>query len=275
MSDINLSLIPKFVDNMLSPVAKEAGEALADIIKVARIPISDYLKKHEVELNVALNKLKIELEKIPDNNIIPPRAYIVGPAIERMFKYDLEEEHIIEAFSKLIPASMDKEKMNTVHPQLFDVVEKMSPLDGKIFKIACLENMGSLWTIRPYSTFVMPETIFPWITNYNLLIRDYKLILLPPEEFKYYNVTNLIEAYNSIIYLSNLGLIKEGSTHKYSITSQIFLDSEIYVRLLKLLKCLQKQMNSKITLQSNIPVFSWKATGLGFNLAKILGLIEY
>ena len=46
MSDINLSLIPKFVDNMLSPLAKEAGEALADIIKVARIPISHYLKKH-------------------------------------------------------------------------------------------------------------------------------------------------------------------------------------------------------------------------------------
>lgn len=63
MSDINFSLIPKFIDNVLSPVAQEAGEALADIIRIARIPITDYLKKHEIKLNAALSQLKSDLEK--------------------------------------------------------------------------------------------------------------------------------------------------------------------------------------------------------------------
>lgn len=265
MSEINLSLVPKFVDNMLSPVAKEAGEALADIIRIARIPLSSYLKKNNVKLEAALNKLKKELEEIPDENIVIPKASIVGPAFEELFKYYLEEEHIVEAFSKLIATSMDKEKSNIVHPQLFFAVKQMSSLDSKVFKAIFDEKYPQLYTIQPYAVFYMTGMPFPSYANYDI-------VLLPSNELINDDVTLLIKAYDSLNYLSNLGLIRQSVDVKYDTESDEYFSSDIYNRLGVLMEKVIKETGSSICLQKNITIHSWRLTNAGIHLANILGL---
>lgn len=268
MAEINLSLVPKFVDNMLSPVAKEAGEALADLIRVARIPLSSYLKKNEVKLNAALNKLKKELENIPDENVVPPKSATIGPALEDLFKYCLEEEHIVEAFSKLIAASMDKEKTSAVHPHLFFAVKQMTAMDSKVFKSiftnSCLKE---IYAVQPYAVFYMSGMPFPRYYHYDI-------VLLESGIFENDAIEYLIKAFDSVKYLENLGLITKISDKKYNTTSQRYLESEIRTRLEMLMKKVEEETISSIDLRKEIIVYRWGLTNLGRYLAKILGLSD-
>lgn len=266
MSDINLNLIPKFVDNALSPVAKEAGEALADIVRIARIPISDYLKKHEIRLEVTLKKLQEELEKIPDENIIPPKASMVGPAIENMFKYDLEEDHIIEAFSKLIATSMNKDETNKVHPLLFKIVEQMSPLDAKVFKSIFIDQYGTTYTIQPEQAFTSTNSFFRAYHNY-------EIVLLDTEAFPYDDIAMLCRAYDSIIYMSNLGLFEKGRDIKYNIYSpnaSHLLNTDIPNRTREIVKYIKKKTDATISINNDVEFHTWHATNIGRQLADIL-----
>lgn len=271
MSDINLNLIPKFVDNAISPVAKEAGEAFADIIRIARIPITDYLKKHEVRLEIALKKLREELEKIPDENIIMPKASMVGPAIENMFKYDLEEDYIIEAFSKLIAASMDKDEANKVHPLLFKIVEQMSPLDAKVFKSIFADQYGTAYTIQPEQAFSTTGFFFRAYHNY-------EIVLLDPETFSYDNLAMLCRAYDSIIYMSNLGLLGKGRDVKYNIYSpnaSNMLNTDIPNRIREIVNYIKKNTIASIAIKNEVEFHTWHATNIGRQLADILKLYTF
>lgn len=265
MSDINFSLIPKFIDNMLSPVAQEAGDTLADIIRIARIPITDYLKKHEIKLNAALSQLKSDLEKIPDENIVNPKASIIGPALEELFKYYLEEDYIVKMFSKLIAASMDKEQTNLVHPKLFWDIKQMSSLDSKIFKIMFLENPPTFYTIQPYFVFYIMDISLP---TYN----HYEIPLFPQNELITNNIDLQIESYDSIINLSSLNLIRQTSDLKYDTTTDEFSKSNINKRLSYIISSISKNELSPITLEGNINIRRWHLTNSGSNLAKVLNL---
>lgn len=269
MSDINFSLIPKFIDNMLSPVAQEAGEALADIIKIARIPITDYLKKHEIKLNAALSQLKSDLEKIPDENIVNPKASIIGPALEDLFKYYLEEDYIVKTFSKLIAASMDKEQTNLVHPKLFWNIKQMSSMDSKIFNIMFLESYPTLYAIQPYAVFYITGMPFPGYTNYDVP-------LFPQNAwFSNNNMELQIKAYDSIINLSSLGLIKQSVDEKFDTSTAKFKKCNLYPRLEQLMNIAQKDSVSTIVFRKDISIHQWHLTNYGLNLANILGLSNY
>lgn len=268
MSDINFSLIPKFIDNMLSPVAQEAGEALADIIRIARIPITDYFKKHEIKLNAALSQLKSDLEKIPDENIVNPKASIIGPALEDLFKYYLEEDYIVKTFSKLIAASMDKEQTNLVHPKLFWDIKQMSNMDSKTFNIMFLESYPTLYSIQPYAVFYMSGMPFPGYTNYDIP-------LFPQNEWFSNNMELQIKAYDSIINLSSLGLIRQSVDEKYETSTDELKKSNLYLRLEQLRKTAQNDSISSLSFRKDITIHQWHLTNHGLNLANILGLYNY
>lgn len=268
MEEINFNLVPKFIDNMLSPVAKEAGEAIADIIRVARIPLTNYLKKNSVKLEAALNKLKKELEDIPDENISEPKASLIGPAFEELFKYHLEEEHIVEAFSKLIAASMDNEKNSKVHPQLFWAVKQMSAFDSILFKTMISMDNSHLYTIQPYAVFNMTGLPFPSYINYDI-------VLFPSNGLINDSSINYIQAYDSVLYLSNLGLIRRTSDLKYDTSSKEYRKSAIYDRLNLIMEDVIKKGESSICLRKEIVVYNWQLTNAGRNLAEILGLLRH
>lgn len=268
MSDINFNLVPKFIDNTLSPVAKEAGEALADIIRVARIPLTSYLKKHEIKLNAVLNQLKNELEKIPDENIIQPQASLIGPALEDLFKYYLEEDYIVDAFSKLIASSMNKEKTNLVHPKLFWDIKQMSGLDSKVFNIMFLESYPILYAFQPYGVFYMSAMPFPAYTHY-------EVCLFPLNELIHNDIELQIKAYDSIINLSNLGLIKQTIDIKLDTSTEEFCKNNISKMLYQLMELVKEDTISSISLKKDIIIHQWKPTNSGLDLSNILGFNTY
>lgn len=268
MNEFNFSVIPKFVDNMLSPVAKEAGEALADIIKVARIPLSTYLQKNNIKLEAALNKLKKELNEIPDENIILPKAAVIGPALEALFKYYLEEDYIVDMFTKMVAASMNKDTFKTVHPKLFWDVEQMSALDCNVFNSFFLESSYELYSIHPYTVFYMTGMPFSSNTNYDI-------VLLHPDSLMANDILLCVKAYDSIMNLVNIGLVKQTLDQQYNTYSEKYLKSDICIRIKNLIAQTQKETPSKITLKKEIKIHTWQLTNSGLDLANILKLTKY
>lgn len=131
---MEFNIIPKFLDNALTPVAKEAGETLGDLINLARSPLIKARKVRDLKIEVFLNDLEKELKTIPEEKIVEPPLSIVGPALEELFKYYMEEEHIVEAFQKLISDSMNIEKQNRVLPSYFGIIKQMTKFDAVVFK---------------------------------------------------------------------------------------------------------------------------------------------
>lgn len=266
MSDVNINIVPKFLDNMLSPIAKEAGEALADIIRIARIPLSDYLKKHEVKLNHALETLKKELETIPEENIVKPKTAVVGPALEEMFKYYLEEDDIVESFSKLIAASMDKERSDYVHPQMFFAVKQMSPFDSKIFHSIIRDSFvyPAIFSVKLCDAFdIIHVNYFEDFTK--------SFVLLEPKIFDEHNIELKVKAYNSLLYLSNLGLIKEcHQTNLLLKEKHDFFVSNLKPRIEIIMKEINPYFAEISGMKQKIIVSMWLLTEQGQNLANAL-----
>lgn len=267
MCEINISVIPKFIDNALSPVAKEAGEALADIIRIARIPLTSYLKKHEVKLNATLNKLKSEIEKIPDEDIILPKASIIGPAMEDLFKYYFEDDDIVSSFSKLISSSMDRNKEKFVHPKFFWDIKQMSNLDSKIFFIMFLDYSTELHSIQFYDVFYTTG-YFPSYTNY-------EITLLPPNNFLANKLELLTETYDSILNLQSLNLIKRINDEVYDTRTNNYINSLISPRIESVMEQFRKAKNYSIFLKRNICIHNWGLTNYGIYLANALDLYNY
>lgn len=264
MSESNFSILPNFIDNMFSPVAAEAGESLADIIRIARIPLTSYLKKHEVKLEVALSKLRKELNEIPEENMVLPKTSVVGPAMEDLFKYHLEEEQIVDAFAKLIAASMDRTKCDAVHPHLFHAVRQMSPLDSYVFKSM---QGGEIFTVQPYAAFYMSGMPFPSYQNYEIVLFS-KDVEISGE------VERCVKAFDSLQYLATLGLVAQGRDREFDSTSEKFCKSELCADLKNLIKIAQHDTISSLTLAKKIILHPWHLTNWGYQLAFLLGLTK-
>lgn len=73
-----------------------------------------------------------EVNKIPPDKINPePDINIIGPAFEAS-KYYVSEETIRKMFARLIAASLDMRKKDTIHHAFVEIIRQMSPLDAQI-----------------------------------------------------------------------------------------------------------------------------------------------
>lgn len=144
-----MSIIPKFLDEALTPVAKESGERLADIVSLVFTPIIKAKAIRDKSLEKFLNELDEEVNKIPENRVKEPPLYIVGPALEDAIKYYCDEEYLRKMFARLIASSMDSD--NIVHPSYIEIIKQLSPRDSAIFRAHfgyfTLNNNGKLQNI--------------------------------------------------------------------------------------------------------------------------------
>lgn len=143
---MELNIIPKFLDNALSPVAKEAGETLSDIINLARTPLIKARKIRDLKMEHFLQNLACELKNVPEENIVEPKLSIIGPALEDLFKYYMEEDHIVALYQKLIIAAMKKTEQQKVHPSFLGVVKQMTSLDALTFQMVCKNKQQEVYT---------------------------------------------------------------------------------------------------------------------------------
>lgn len=88
--------------------------------------------------NLELYKASIadKVSKIPEENLKEPSMSIVGPALEAS-KYYIDKEILREMFAKVVSASMDKEKSDSIHHSFVEIIKQLSPEDAQnlyIFK---------------------------------------------------------------------------------------------------------------------------------------------
>lgn len=83
-----------------------------------------------------------ELKKIPPDAItLEPDISLIGPALEAS-KYYVEKEILRKMFARLISASIDKRKENSIHHAFVEIIKQMNPLDAKVLSV--FENPTNL-----------------------------------------------------------------------------------------------------------------------------------
>lgn len=125
-----MNVVPEFLKEALTPVAKECGERLADIVNLAFTPIIRTRVVRDKKLELFLLELEKEIKKIPEENVIEPPLNIVGPALEDVGKYYHEQEYLRKCFARLVASSMNKECY--VHPSFIEVIEQLTSDEAKI-----------------------------------------------------------------------------------------------------------------------------------------------
>ncbi|PGC53828.1 DUF4393 domain-containing protein [Bacillus pseudomycoides] len=137
---MEINLMPKFLEEALTPVAQRAGNTISSIWTIAFGGIDIYAEKTQLKRVHALNQFKYELEQkvssIPEENIVEPPLHIVGPSLEAS-KYYFESDVLRSMFSNLIAASINTETIAKAHPSFVEIIKQLSPLDAmnlKLFK---------------------------------------------------------------------------------------------------------------------------------------------
>ncbi|WP_394870542.1 DUF4393 domain-containing protein [Clostridium butyricum] len=150
MSEFNLLKCPQFLDNAITPPAKEIGTTLGNIFYAIFSPINYNVEKLKIKQSENLKKyqsdIESELSKIPEDKLTEPQLSIIGPALEAS-KYYIEENELRKMFAKLIAASMNVDTKNTVHPSFVEIIKQFSPLDAQVLSIF------KSWHIRPIVTY--------------------------------------------------------------------------------------------------------------------------
>ena len=148
-------------------------------------------KKQEVE-NLFLKNVVTEVTNIPKDQIQEPKMSVLGPALEAS-KYYIDDEELRMLFAKLIAASMDNSKNDTLQPAFVEIVKQMTPIDAK--------NLTSLYNIKDKQNPVVS------IILENKDTRDYKEVF---NHFYIENISNIPHKRiaSSLINQERLGLIE-------------------------------------------------------------------
>lgn len=137
--------LPGLVNDLVSPVAKRAGETLVDIWDIVFINVGAFAEKQRLTNVHNLKSFKTQLESkisnIPPENIIEPPISIVGPTLESS-KYYYNEPKLREMFANLVAASIDKTKSDDLHPSFPQIIQNLSPKDAEFLNV--ISNKFSL-----------------------------------------------------------------------------------------------------------------------------------
>lgn len=186
------------INKLLVPVSSSAGSTLQDAWELVFGGFGNYVEKKRIVRMKALEDFKESLERkvadIPENQLCEPALSIVGPALEAS-KYYFEEPELREMFAKLISASMDSTKSQSVHPSFTEIIRQLSPLDAQ--NLAC---------------FVAPDGSFD-----RLPIVEYRIKNVPKRSYNVFQTNSFLSNPKeqsltrqavSIAVLARLGLVQ-------------------------------------------------------------------
>lgn len=128
---------PELVNKTLEKPAATLGDKISDLLEIVFGGIT--YSKEKLAYKRALNleqfkkSLAEKVDQIPEANRIEPSESVVGPALEAA-KYRIDTEELREMFSSLISASLDSEKVSSVHPAFVEIIKNLSPQDAEAVK---------------------------------------------------------------------------------------------------------------------------------------------
>jgi hypothetical protein len=129
---------------ILGPIAGELGEALAPLGK----PTGDLL----VDLgNRAIQWIRTtlpgRLERIPEDQRVPPNPRIAVPAIQAL-TYSFDDELIRELFANLLEGDLRSDPKRKVHPAFVEAIKQMTPLDANVLWVLATDGPQAMFLGR-------------------------------------------------------------------------------------------------------------------------------
>ena len=86
------------------------------------------------KVNAFKKKAIEEASKIPAENIQQPRMAILGPTLEAA-KFYYDEDDLRDMFAKLIAASLDSSKNDTIRSSFVEIIKQLEPIDASNLKL--------------------------------------------------------------------------------------------------------------------------------------------
>lgn len=191
-------------EDVIQPPARRVGKALEDITKVAATPFTLLGKGYDL-VSGRLEEVFSE-RKIDEQNIIPVKQSIAGPALSTV-AYLEEEPELKEMFARLIATAADRENSHKAHPSFVDMIKNMSANDAKCISHFYInsgykKNQGfdayPIISLKAYTTS-------PYNGNYNF---DYEFKAYSPLPYKAGCSLSVTESCALTWNLDRLGLIE-------------------------------------------------------------------
>lgn len=212
--DMEINLVPKFLDEALTPMAQSVGSTLSSVWTMVFGGIDLYSEKINLKRASNLNKFKEDLEQrvssVPVQNLVEPPLHIIGPTLEAS-KFYFENDQLRVMFANLIAASINSEFIDKTHPSFVEIIKQLSPLDAQ-----------NLLLFKDKSTHPVAEYRIPVGKGYRKYLTN---VFLGNKQ-----VSNLFLVSVSISNLERLGLVDVTYGDKYineSVFDQ-FYSTDIY-----------------------------------------------
>jgi Abortive infection alpha len=130
---MEINLVPKFLDEAVTPVAQSVGNTLSSVWTMVFGGIDIYAQKVHHKRIVNFNKFKEELEQkvssIPEEKLVEPPLHMLGPTLEAS-KFYFENDELRSMFANLLVASLNVDTSSKAHPSFVEIIKQLSPVDA-------------------------------------------------------------------------------------------------------------------------------------------------
>lgn len=128
------NVIEKVYDDLIAPTVQPLGEILGYFPRQVRVWFqSSHTQILLAEKNMTLvaRKIQKEAEKIPEEKLTEPEAYVAIPALEQL-TYCCDCEELRDLYTNLLLSSMNSDTKSKVHPSFTSIIRDLSPDEAKL-----------------------------------------------------------------------------------------------------------------------------------------------
>ena len=127
-------------EDIAHPILKSIGNIVSlpfKAIDVALNPIKKWIDKRNFNYEETKKLLAQKLEKVGEEHIVEPEAYVAVPALQQL-SYSYDSIELRNMYANLLASAMTDTTKQDVHPSYVDIIRQLSPIDAralnKIFK---------------------------------------------------------------------------------------------------------------------------------------------
>lgn len=171
-----LEKAPKIYEDALQPTAKETGKLVGRIprlVNAALLPLDKWILNREYALAETEKLLAKKLEKVDEEKIVTPEAYVAVPALQAI-SYSMSNQELREMYANLLAKSMNLDTKDTIHPAFVEIIKQLSPIDAQVLKLIMERDVNPCLNIRYENEKHTFRIIATNVTD--IIGVDYKLI---------------------------------------------------------------------------------------------------
>lgn len=143
--------VPVYQD-LLQPAVQEIGKALATVAKlthVALAPVASLVWGYDEIRDLVTTRVAAKLASTPPDQIVPPAAYVAGPALEAL-RWSGSEEALREMYANLLATSIDARTAENAHPGFVEIIKQLTPDEAKLLSHFSTTDSLPIVSIRAY-----------------------------------------------------------------------------------------------------------------------------